>query len=295
MVIAVLIAVGWGSTAVDSGPSDPGPATSRQTSGTPRCRPEPLAGVHDPTRLKILHACATFVGTVVRAPKLNPSDRDVTFNASPDRAYASMLNDKNRKERGLHIEVIPMDQPGCKAGQPITNGEGDLGVCSGANVVFPPLGAHVRVTGAHVYDSWVGWNEIHPVWKVEILPPTGPPPPEVLLLKARLTGKAVGRKGARHGSGRVALALSAGKVCWRFSRLAGIGRPRRATVRAGGPLWIGPILLTLGSRYTARGCASADAGRLKPLMEKPRSYYVTVVTPRYRPGAIRGQLTPAAD
>jgi hypothetical protein len=295
-VLAVLILVGWGSTAVNSGSSDPGPTTSQQTSGPPRCRSEPLAGVHDPTRLKILQACATFVGTVVSAPKLNPSDRDVTFNASPDPAYASMLNDKNRKGGALHIEVIPMDQPGCKSGQQITNAEGDLGVCSGANVVFPPLGAHVRVTGAHVYDSWVGWNEIHPVWKVEILPQTGPPPPEVLLLSARLTGKAVGKKrGARHGSGRVALTVSAGKVCWRFTRLAGIGRPRRATVRAGGPLWIGPVLLALGTGYTARGCASADAGRLRSLMDKPRSYYVTVVTPRHRLGAIRGRLTPAGD
>ena len=45
----------------------------------------------------------------------------------------------------------------------------NLGVCSGAHVEAPPLGAHVRVIGPYVLDSWDHWNEIHPVWKLEIL------------------------------------------------------------------------------------------------------------------------------
>jgi hypothetical protein len=81
-----------------------------------------------------------------------------------------MLNAKNRAKGALHIEIVPMDQPGCKPGRPIRGYPvNNLGVCSGADVRSPPLGAHVRVIGPHVYDSWVGWNEIHPAWKVEIL------------------------------------------------------------------------------------------------------------------------------
>jgi hypothetical protein len=67
-----------------------------------------------------------------------------------------------------------MDQPHCEPGQPIRGySVNNLGVCSGANVRPPPLGAHVRVIGPHVYDSWNGWNEIHPAWKIEILAAKG--------------------------------------------------------------------------------------------------------------------------
>jgi CHRD domain len=294
MAFAVLAVAGCGV----SNSQRPGviTTTSRQTSETPPCRSDPQQGVHESYRLKILDPCTTFVGKVAEAPHLNPSDGDVTFSAAPDPGYASMLNDKNRSKDGFHIEIVPRDQPGCKRGEAIIFGSVEnLGLCSGAHVLYPPLGAHFRVIGPYVYDRWVGWNEIHPAWKVEILPPTGPPPPEAHQFEARLTGKAAVKKGAAHGFGRVTVTVTGGKVCWRFSRLAGIGRPKRATIRAGGPLWIGPILMTLGPRYRARGCATPDAGRLNSLMQRPRAYYVTVVTARYRLGAIRGQLTPTSD
>jgi hypothetical protein len=293
MAFAVLALIGCGGAQSDHPAADP-TTTSEQTSVSP-CRSDPHEGVHDPTRLKILDQCATFVGTVIRAPKLNRNDGDVTFNAAPDPAYTSMLNDKNRANGGIHIEIVPMDQPGCTPGEPIQGPLKNLGVCSGANVIFPPLGAHVRVVGPHVYDQWVGWNEIHPAWKIEILPPTGPLPPEVLVLNARLTGKAVGKRGAPRGSGRVTLLLTAGKACWRFTRLAGIGTPTRATIRAGAPHRTGPVVLRLGTRYRARGCVTADEEVLNSLGEKPGFHYVTVATVRYRLGAIRGQLTPASD
>ena len=262
----------------------------------PVCAQDPHAGVHDPTRLKILDPCATFVGKVVEAPHLNPPDGDVTFWAAPDSAHASMLNDKNRRKGGLHIEIVPRDQPGCKRGQPIIKGGVEnLGLCSGAHVLFPPLGARVRVIGPHVYDRWVGWNEIHPAWKVEILPPRGPLPPETHEFEAQLTRKAVGKKRASRSSGTVVLTVTGGELCWRFTRLTGVGRPKRATVRAGGPLWIGPTLLALGARYKPRGCATPGGGRLDSLLARPRSYYVAVVTARYRLGTIRGQLTPTSD
>ncbi len=294
LVLAVLAAGGCGNS-MSQGPASSS-TTVRETSLPPPCDQDPHAGVHDPTRLTILDRCATFVGKVVEAPHLNRPDSDVTFWAAPDSAHASMLNDKNRSKGGLHIEIVPRDQPGCKRGDPIIRGSVEnLGLCSGSDVLFPPLGARVRVIGPQVYDRWVGWNEIHPAWKIEILPPTGPVPPEAHQFEARLTGKAVGKKGAPHGAGRVTLSVTGGKVCWKFTRLTGIGRPRHATVRAGGPLWIGPTLLTLGTPYRARGCTTPDAGRLNSLLEMPRSYYVNVVTRRYRVGAIRGQLTPTSD
>jgi hypothetical protein len=109
-------------------------------------------------------------------------------------------------------------------------------------------------------------------------------------LNARLTGKAAGKTGAQRGSGRVALALADGKVCWRFTRLARIGRPTRALVRAGVAGRRGPVVLVLGSRYRKIGCASAGPGIFRALAAKPRSYYVVVTSARHRRGAVRGQL-----
>jgi hypothetical protein len=147
---------------------------SHQSAAAKYCRSDPHQGVHDAYRLKVIDPCATFVGTVVEAPEKDRNDGDISFNVAPDHGYKSMLNGKNRAKGALHIEIVPMDHPDCQPGQPIrgypvTN----LGVCSGANVRSPPLGAHVRVIGPYVYDSWVGWNEIHPAWKVEILAANG--------------------------------------------------------------------------------------------------------------------------
>jgi hypothetical protein len=264
------------------------------SSVTPPCRSDPQAGVHDPTRLKILNECATFVGKVVRAPELNPPDGDVTFNAAPDPGYESMLDAKNNQEGGIHIEIVPRDQPGCVPGEPIKGPVGNLGVCSGANVAFPPLGAHVRVIGPHVFDSWVGRNEIHPAWNVEILPLSGPVPPEAHPLKAHLTRRAISKNGAPGGSGRVVLNLTGGKLCWTFTGLVGIGRPTRAKIRAGRRP-VDATLFALGDRYRARGCMSVGEERLKPLEADPRRYYVIVATSRHRLGAIGGRLTPASD
>jgi hypothetical protein len=284
LVAAAVRLVWW----PDAGPAGNDTA-SRQTSPRSACRRNPHAGVHDPARLQVLHACATVVGTVVGGPKLNPSDADVTFTVKPEHGYKSMLNDRNRS--ALHIAVVPMDQPGCTRGQPIRGPVKHLGVCSGANVVFPPVGTRVRVIGPHVYDSRLGWNEIHPAWNVGFLP-SGPPPPETLKLQARLTGKAVTGEGARRGSGKVAVTVTTARLCWRFTRLTGIGRPTGATLRLGRPGRAGRVLLALGAPYRPRGCVAADAG---PLANRPQLYYVSVVTARHPSGAIRGQLTPAAD
>ena len=231
-------------------------------------------GVHDPTRLQVLKACATFVGIVTQTPRQFP-DGDIAFWVAPDAAYASMLNAKNRSKGGIHVEIIPFDQ--------------------GVKVRPPPLHAHIRITGAHVYDRWNDWNEMHPVWDIEILsgggpPPPPPPAPTVTHLKARLTGKAAGKTGAHRASGSVTLTLTDGNVCWRFTRLARVDRPTGAVIRAGAAGRRGPVVLALGSRYRPIGCASASPGIFKALAAKPRSYYVVVTSARHRRGAIRGQL-----
>jgi hypothetical protein len=133
----------------------------------PACEQDPLDGVHNPDRLQVLNPCAVFQGTVVQAPKKNSSDGDVAFSVSPDPGYASMLNAKNRLKGGLHIEIVPRDQPGCTPGQPVLVGNvPDLGICSGRNITGPALGDHVRIVGPWVLDRNDDWNEIHPAWSI---------------------------------------------------------------------------------------------------------------------------------
>lgn len=249
------------------------------------CRPNPLSGVHDPQRLKIFSRCATFVGTVHKLHR-RPGDGDLTFEVAPDPAYASMLNDQNRRDGGIHAEIIPVDQVGCTSG------------CSRASLTAPRVGAHVRLTGAYVFDSWAGPNEIHPVWKIEIVPggggpPPPPPPPSpahAVHLKARLMGKPLGRYGARGGHGRIVLKVDPNGVCWRFSALAHIGTPTRASIRwreRGKP---GRTVLALGRRFKGAGCAVATSAFFSRVVEETSEFYVLVASKRHPNGAIRGQL-----
>ena len=132
------------------------------------CRKSPLAGVHTPDRLRLLGRCRAIVGTV-KEPEQNRGDGDATFNLSPDPAYASMLNEKNRQEGGIHVEIVPADQAGCVKGQPVEHpGVTGLGECTGAHLKLPRAGAHVRVVGAYVLDVSNDWNEFHPAWKITV-------------------------------------------------------------------------------------------------------------------------------
>ena len=131
------------------------------------CRARPLAGAYSADRLTLLSRCRAIVGTV-REPFRN-GDGDNSFNLAPDPTYASMLNATNRAEGGLHIEIVPADQPGCVRGHPaVVAGfdRPDLGICTGVSVRFPVAGEHVRVVGAYVLDDGNHWFEIHPAWQI---------------------------------------------------------------------------------------------------------------------------------
>lgn len=278
LVFALVALATWGvARAVTA------PAQLRATATT--CRSNPLTAVHDPQRLQILKACSTFVGVVRRKHDV-PPDGDLTFDVAPDPAYASMLNGKNRSKGGIHMEIIPADQPGCTSR------------CTGAKVAPPPVGSRVRLTGAWVYDRWVGWNEIHPTWKVEVLsrsggkPPPPPPPPrkQVVQLKARLTAQGLGMHGARGGHGSVVLRVDADGVCWNFSRLTRVGTPTRASIRWRERGRRGRTVLALGKRFKPAGCAVASASFFSAIVEETPEYYVLVASKRHRFGALRGQL-----
>jgi hypothetical protein len=160
--LGLLLAAGCGGGSKSTSSATP-PADSFPRSG---CRAHPLTGVHTPDRLDLLKRCRSLVGTVKEAGQ-NPEDGDAVFNLAPDPAYASLLNATNVKEGGIHVEIVPADQPGCRKGEPVVHGTiPGLGKCTGAHVQLPKDGAHIRVVGAWVLDIDNDWREIHPVWKI---------------------------------------------------------------------------------------------------------------------------------
>jgi hypothetical protein len=76
-----------------------------------------------------------------------------------------VLNIINRLHTHGHlvVEVI------CQGDTP--SGGDAVAACAGftPQVAIPKAGDHVRVTGAYVTDRDNGWNEIHPVTRIEIL------------------------------------------------------------------------------------------------------------------------------
>ena len=308
-LVIVFTGTGCGAGVEAPSPTSKFGAGAAASGAAGACRSDPHQGVHDPQRLTILSACAEVVGTVVRVPRV-PPDGDHTFNVRLDPAYVGMMNAQNQKDGGIHVEIVPMDQPGCTRGQQITTpaGYNNLGVCSGANVMTPSVGARVRVTGPFVHDDWSGPNEIHPAWQVEILPPdfptvttapsttvpaaTTPSAPKPLVLKVRLTGRAIiGAKGAPRGTAAVVLTITPPELCWRFTGVRHIGTPTLARISIGRAGYNGHRVVALGATYKPRGCTTANVDSLlEPLSERPARYYVTISSKAYPAGAVRGQL-----
>lgn len=130
--------------------------------GSGGCRGgDPMANVRDPGRLKVLSRCQEASG-VVRETRAE-SDGDIDVFLRPDPGSVHLVNAGNRQWTGgnLLLEIVPADQPNCRAGQPVR-----YGTCTGAAVPTPKVGSHITVSGPHVSDRGHGHNEIHPVWRI---------------------------------------------------------------------------------------------------------------------------------
>lgn len=117
--------------------------------------------VYQPKRLVNIVACTAVEGRVVTVER--EDDGDVHIELDP--ADRSVLNIFNRVHTHGHlvVEVI------CQGNTP-TAGDA-ANACAGftPQVAIPKPGDRVRVTGAYVTDRDSGWNEIHPVTRIEIL------------------------------------------------------------------------------------------------------------------------------
>ena len=170
-LVAVAASLALLAAACGGSGSSPTPPPNIPLPRKAECRghDHPLAGVHHPDRLKVIATCRVIVGTV-KEPEISKDDGDAVFDLAPDPAYKALLNDENVKRGGLHIEIVPADQPGCHKGELLVNPNvPGLGRCSGRFIPLPRTGQHVHAVGAYVLDTNHDWREIHPAWKVTVV------------------------------------------------------------------------------------------------------------------------------
>ena len=116
--------------------------------------------VYEPERLRVLADCTAIEGGVVSLNR--GSDGDLHIALDPDDAAVLNLVNALHGQRHLVVEIIcehEAERDDIKA------------VCAGLapSVPIPSVGERIRVTGSYVTDRDIGWNEVHPVTRIDKL------------------------------------------------------------------------------------------------------------------------------
>ena len=142
----------------------PSPATAA-------CVGDPHAHVYSPDRLKLLAPCVTVAATIERVIAQPDGDYHVDLKLDPGETCAGQpcLDQANVSQQAGDLVTEPV----CE--NPITQADAVAG-CRGYHnpLVVPPEGSHVMATGPFVLDLDHGWNEIHPLESITVVP--GPTP-----------------------------------------------------------------------------------------------------------------------
>ncbi len=165
------------ATTVSGSPSTSAtkPAAPSETPGG-ECRSGyPLANVYHAYRLHIVKSCLAVTGTVEYVRREDDGDVHVELSLPANESH--LLDAANVADEYGHLVtvIVPADQPDCTPGEPpplpptaYRSYSYSYGICTGADVATPALGARVVVTGPYVLDADHGWMEIHPVWSVTL-------------------------------------------------------------------------------------------------------------------------------
>src|SRR5919199_615846 len=128
------------------------PATNpaeAQAAPTNVCPPptQALQGVANADGLLILNPCQVVTGYVdaSRLPQYFSDDGDIHNQFAPDPQYQNLLTNQQESPGNLVVEIMPRDA-------------GHLPVL--------PVGVHLTLWGALVYDMGHAWTELHPVYGV---------------------------------------------------------------------------------------------------------------------------------
>src|SRR5690348_9170784 len=125
------------------------------------CNADLWKHVYSPERLTVIEACTAVEGRVASVHRA--VDGDLHIGLDPEQKSTLNLANVMHAQRRLIVEVV-CDHPSVK------NQAGPA--CEGfaSTIAAPNIGDHVRVTGAYVTDRDNGWNEVHPVTRIERLP-----------------------------------------------------------------------------------------------------------------------------
>ena len=118
--------------------------------------------VYNPERLQVIDKCKTVTGVIEESSADEDGDQHMLLKL--DNGQEDLLTKKNTKKKqgDLVIEAVCANKTTL----------GKVGnTCNGYinKIQIPKLGDHVRVTGSLVNDTHNGWNEIHPITKIEII------------------------------------------------------------------------------------------------------------------------------
>ncbi len=170
--------VGWVLSkyvSLSATPPSPAPATPTAASGE-TCDPTLEAHVYHPQRLIVKQPCIAVTGTIVDATATetvkqpdgvrHEKDGDTHGWLKVDPQFENLLNAGNISDEGgnLVFEIV------CRF--PVTQADAKAACKSYTDrVKLPPLGAHVRIVGSYVQDTFhAKWNEIHPVTSITVVP-----------------------------------------------------------------------------------------------------------------------------
>ena len=136
----------------------PGKAPGKQPAGN--CRGDLWRHVYRAERLRVIEPCTAVDGRVVSLGR--GSDGDLHIDLDPEQR--SVLNLMNATHGHGHLVVEVICEHAAARGDPAT-------ACAGytSQVAVPRIGDRVRVIGAYVTDVENGWNELHPVTRIETL------------------------------------------------------------------------------------------------------------------------------
>jgi len=140
MVVAALLIVRFNAPS----PSAPQRAASPPS---PQCRKgNPLEGVSNPLRLRVLSSCQVASGEVKSVTLQDDGNWRIDVSLSPQYGRLLDIGNVNYQSGWLVLELIPRDQ---------------------ATISVPLLGKQITFVGPLVYDSENYWNAIYPVWSIQ--------------------------------------------------------------------------------------------------------------------------------
>ncbi len=140
MIVAALLIVRFNA----SNPSDPQRVAPPPS---PQCRKgNPLEGVSNPLRLRVISDCEVGSGIVRSVNLQDDGDWRIDVGLSPQYEKLLDVGNVNRQSGWLVLELIPRDQ---------------------ATISVPLVGNQITFVGPLVYDSQNYWNAIYPVWSIQ--------------------------------------------------------------------------------------------------------------------------------